>query len=186
MTGVQTCALPIFINGGFDTDASDWVIANTASIGGYSSSYGNPTGSVYLFNPVFDTFSPSASQLVSGLTPGTTYMISGDFIGGGKNIADNSFGVACDGIFLFETASPGGDGWHSFSVEYVATSTSTLLNLSSQLNGTDGHYYIDNISMLAVPEPGSLWLAGLGGVGGATVLKRFGRSRVFDSESFSK
>jgi hypothetical protein len=36
--------------------------------------------------------------------------------------------------------------------------------LSAQINGTDDSYFIDNISMEAVPEPNSLCLVGVGGI----------------------
>ena len=70
--------------------------------------------------------------------------------------------MALDGIFLFETADPGNFNWQSFSFEYTATSSSALLGLSSKINGSDFVYAIDNIVMQEVPEPGSLWLMGIG------------------------
>jgi hypothetical protein len=101
--------------------------------------------------------SPSASQTITSLTPGVLYIVSGDYEKGpGKNVTDNSFGVALDGVFLFETAAPADSNWHSFNFDYTATSTSALLSLSAQINGTDYAYFIDNIAMYAVPEP-SAW-----------------------------
>jgi hypothetical protein len=72
--------------------------------------------------------------------------------------------VALDGVFLFETAAPADSNWHSFNFDYTATSTSALLSLSAQINGTDYAYSIDNIAMYVVPEPSdwSLILLGSG------------------------
>ena len=61
--------------------------------------------------------------------------------------------------------------WHSFSFDYTATSTSALLSLEAQINGTDDSYEIDNISMEAVPEPNSLCLVGVGGIISAMFFK---------------
>ena len=66
--------------------------------------------------------------------------------------------MALDGVFLFETAALADFNWHSFSFDYTATSTSAFLSLEAQINGTDYAYFIDNISIEAVPEPNSLWL----------------------------
>ena len=98
------------------------------------------------------------------MTPGTFYIVSGDYQSGGKGIANNSFGVALDGVYLFEANSPPTYNWYSFSFEYMATSTSALLSLSAQINGTGYPYAIDNIAMDAVPEPNSLCLMGVGGM----------------------
>jgi hypothetical protein len=78
--------------------------------------------------------------------------------------------VAIDGAFLFELAASPNGSWQSFSFSYTAASSDVLLSLSSQINGTGVEYAIDNISMEAVPEPNSLWLIGIGGIAGATLL----------------
>jgi hypothetical protein len=97
----------LVVNGGFDTDASGLTITNVNSSGGggYQSDFGNPPGSVRL-NNLSSPKDPTASQIINGLTPGDIYIVSGNYRGGGKNVTDNSFGVALDGDFLFETAAP--------------------------------------------------------------------------------
>jgi hypothetical protein len=154
----------LVVNGGFDTDASGWTITNVSAGGGYISFVGNPAGSVYLNNPSLPPV-PTASQEINSLTPGVLYIVSGDYQkAAGKNVTGNSFGVALDGVFLFETAAPADSNWHSFNFDYTATSTSALLSLSAQINGTDYAYSIDNIAMYVVPEPSdwSLILLGSG------------------------
>jgi hypothetical protein len=157
----------LIVNGGFDTDASGWVITNVyvPEGGGYVSNYGNPPGSIFLYNPSLPGI-PAASQEINSLTPGQLYIVSGDYQRGlGKNKTDDSFGVALDSVFLFETVVPTDSNWHSFSFDYTATSTSALLSLEAQINGTDDYSYsIDNIAMYAVPEPNSLCLLEVGGM----------------------
>ena len=165
----------LVINGGFDTDTSGWILTNInfPEGGGYQFTFGDPPGSVFLYNPLFGSRAPvpMASQTINGLTPGNLYIVSGNYLGGGKDITDNSFGVALDGVFLFESAAPADLNWHSFSFDYTATSTSALLSLEAQINGTNDSYEIDNISMEAVPEPNSLCLVGVGGIISAMFFK---------------
>jgi|SRR5208282_4240934 len=160
-------------NGGFDTDASGWTITNVGIGGGYTTYLGNPPGSVDLYNPLFGSSypSPTASQEINSLTPRQFYTVSGDYSGGGKDTVDNSFGVALNGVFLFETNAPPTSGWYTFSFEYMATSTSALLSLEAQINGTDYSYAIDNIAMYEIPEPSGISLISLG-VGVAIYVRR--------------
>lgn len=171
----------LVVNGGFDTDTSGWVITNVEIDvgGGYSSSFGNPPGSVFLYNLSY-AYVPTASQEINSLTPGQLYIVSGDYQRGlGKNKTDDSFGVALDGVFLFETVVPTDSNWHSFSFDYTATSTSALLSLEAQINRTydDYSYSIDNIAMYAVPEPNSLCLLGMGGMMSALFFRHRRKAR---------
>ena len=70
----------LIVNGGFDTDTSGWVITNVEvdAGGGYSSSFGNPAGSVFLYNLSF-AYIPTASQEINSLTPGQLYIVLGDY-----------------------------------------------------------------------------------------------------------
>jgi hypothetical protein len=146
----------LVINGGFAHNASGWTMTNVdvSEGGGYDISIGNPPGSVFLYNSSFSVLVPTLSQEINSLTPGTLYIVSGDYMmEDGKNVTDNSFGVALDSVFLFETKAPADSNWHSFSFDYTAASASVLLSLSAEINGTDDSYFIDNIAMHAIPEP---------------------------------
>jgi hypothetical protein len=156
----------LVVNGGFDTDASGWTITNVSAGGGYQSSYGNPNGSIFLLD-ASSLNPPTASQEINSLTSGQLYVVSGQYQKGvGKDNGDN-FGVALDGVTLFEITFPPDYAWHNFSFDYTATSTGALLSLFTQptVNQTFDYYYIDNISMQAVPEPSSEILLALGGLG---------------------
>ena len=166
----------LVVNGGFDTDASGWTLVNVSAGYGYLATGGNPSGCVLLYNPS-SPYASTASQEINSLTPGTIYNVSGDYQSGGKGIANNSFGVALDGVYLFEANSPPTYNWYSFSFEYMATSTSALLSISAQLNGTGYPYSIDNIAMYAVPEPNSLCLMGVGGMMSALFFRHRRKAR---------
>jgi len=163
------------VNGGFDTDASGWVLTNIGSGGGYHSSFGNPPGSVVLDYPSSPDV-PTASQEINGLTPGGLYIFSGQYRAiAGKDFTDNSFGVALDGVFLFEATAPGDSNWHDFNFDYTATSANALLGLSAQINGTGFSYGIDNIAIYAILEPSAWSLIFLGS--GVLLLVRCTKER---------
>jgi hypothetical protein len=68
-----------------------------------------------------------------------------------------------NGALLFEVTAQQDDlNWQDFSFLYTATSPSIVLSLSSQINGTQVSYSIDNIDMYATPEPSGLSLIFLG------------------------
>ena len=153
----------LVFNGGFDSNANGWTIINTPGGFGYSTVAGNPGGGVLLDNIAPSSSSdPTASQTINSLTPGITYVVSGEYQQGkdrgGGSPTDPSFGVAIDGVFLFTAVAPNDFNWQQFSFSYTPLSSSIVLNLSSQINGTGVSYAIDNIAMQAVPEPGILSL----------------------------
>lgn len=157
----------LVFNGGFDSNANGWTIINVTGGFGYSAGGGNPGGDVLLDNLTPSPSSvPTASQTISGLVPGFAYVVSGDYQQaknrGGGSSTDPSFGVAIDGSYLFTATAPGDYSWQNFSFAYTAASSSAVLSLSSQLNGTGLSYAIDNISFKSVPEPGIMNLCGIG------------------------
>ena len=160
----------VVVNGGFDTSAAGWTLSDGSFFG---ASFGNPPGSVRLDNAnPSPSITPSASQTVTGLVSGATYAVSGDYLLQGKNPPPgNSFGVAVDGVFLFQTAAPIDINWYSFNFLYSATDSSAVLSLASMLNGTGIPYIIDNIAMYRIPEPSSSLLMGLGVLASAVFLK---------------
>lgn len=144
----------LVFNGGFNTNAAGWTLSNGASW-----PWGvNPSYAVGLDNISPSPFTdPTASQTINGLIPGTTYIVSGDYLmgkdRGGGSPTDPSFGVAIDGTFLFQAVAPGNVNWPQFSFNYTASASSALLSLSSQINGTGVSYIIDNIAVQVIPEP---------------------------------
>jgi hypothetical protein len=153
----------LVVNGTFSGNANGWTVINTPGGFGYSSVVGNPGGGVLLDNVTPSPSSdPTASQTISGLTTGTVYSVSGDYQPGklrGSGLPTGpSFGVAINGEFLFTAAAPPDFVWRRFSFLHTATSSTAVLSLSSQINGTGLSYAIDNIAMQAVPEPSDIRL----------------------------
>lgn len=143
------------LNGGFDTNAVGWTATNTENGGGYRSSKGNPGGFFHLDTQPSSTTDPTISQQVNGLIPGVSYTVSGDYEkivdrGGGSPTA-LSFGVAIDGVFLYE-AQQSDFAWHTFTFVFVAASPSVSLSISAQRNGTGVSYGIDNIVLQPTPS----------------------------------
>ena len=174
----------LVFNGGFDHDASGWTATNIqVGVGyGYDPLKGHPGGCFRLWSS--SSLTPMISQSINGLIPGSTYLVSGDYsVEGGTLGSTPSFGVAVDGIYLFEDAPTIRTAWHSFAFSYTAADSSALLSLAAEMNGTHVAYRVDNIFMEGVPEPNSLWLLGVGAITSAllshprSVMKGAGPSR---------
>jgi hypothetical protein len=132
----------LVVNGGFDTGVSGWM--TNVSSGYYEALKGDPGGCFTLYS--------SISQSITGMIPGSQYVISGSYdIEGGNIVSSPSFGVAIDGIFLFEVA-PRDYAWHDFAFSYRATSSAAELSVAAQINGTSDVYRIDNIAMQPTPS----------------------------------
>lgn len=158
----------LIFNGGFDAGVSGWTLTNGTLPAWGGPDKGNPGGWAGLdsLSPEMAA-DPTISQFVTGLVQGQTYSVSGDYRKeidrSGGMITGLSFGVAFDGVLLFEATAPTDFSWHHFNFSYTAVSPAARLSLSSQRNGTEVSYGIDNIVMWVVPEPSSFGLLGLGG-----------------------
>jgi hypothetical protein len=107
------------------------------------------------------------SQTVNGLIPGQTYLLSyfyGDRGGGGPQLTQVFFGGALVATNTGTGAVPG-VVWTPESVLVTATAPSEVLSFAAILqpggNPSVGND-LDAVSLVLVPEPGSLALLGLG------------------------
>lgn len=147
----------LVVNGSFSDSAIGWTLTNSPGFGSGYSVGGNPGGCLGLDNIApSDLSDPTASQTIHGLTPGVTYVVSGQYRRGkdrgGGSPTDPGFGVAMDGTLFYEAVIAVEGPWQSFVFLYTATSDTALLSLSSQRRGTGMSCYIDNIAVQPFPS----------------------------------
>ena len=155
LTGNVGSANNLVTNGTFDISVprngtgGGWTSDVIDGSGGWVSSGGNP-GANFILNSNGGASDPIIVQTVNGLVPGSCYGVSGDFTNiypGFGSLAALSFGVAVDGVFLFEGQKGTADVWQHFSFSFTPTSGSVALLLAGERNGDDSSYRIDNISL---------------------------------------
>lgn len=156
---LSTLYAELITNGHFTTDANGWSWYNIDSAGGWRSSGGNPGGGFIINDGGAGGSDPTLHQTISGLIIGATYTISGDYkLAHGVPIS-NAFGVQIDGhLWQYAIAT----SWIHFSESFIAASTSSILYLTGERNGTDTDPIVDNISLVMtsnVPEPSSILLS---------------------------
>jgi hypothetical protein len=156
----------LITNGTFDTNLAGWTPSGTVcSTQVEWQNLGGTHGGVVRLNDCgAGGFDPTITQtVVAGLTIGQTYVLTWDdrvyVNSSGSN--GHSFAALLDGNVL-STSENLGD-WLSYSVSFVATSTSHSIGFAGERLGSDVSYYVDNVALNAanVPEPTSLALAGL-------------------------
>jgi hypothetical protein len=152
-------AASLVLNGDFELGnptsqtADNWTSSATIdSAGGWRAINGHP-GGYFILNAAGQTTSnPTISQAISGLLPGNTYRITGEFIRrfpGGANA--NEFGVEIDNqLFTFDLTD--GVNWTAFERTFTYTGASNLLILSGE-RINDNAPGVDNIGIDVVPEP---------------------------------
>jgi hypothetical protein len=135
------------VNGGFDTDLSGWT---TNASSGYYTAKGNPGACFELTSSTTNIC--TISQTVHGLVPSHEYVVSESYsIDGGNASPNPSFGVAMDGVYLFQVVAAGYQ-WTNFSFRYLAVTSSVTLSLATHINGTLYAYRVDNIAMQQIPS----------------------------------
>ena len=172
-------AATLFTNGSFTSNASGWTGGGGCAGGVFDGSFGNPAGSVLLNSCGEADSDPFIQQLVAGLTPGATYIVSVD-VHLHVNIGANgkTFGIFVNQggpnvpILLTEFLD---NAWHTgVTASFIASTTSHLITFAAELDtrtagvpsNSDVSYYVDNAALnvqaVGAPEPSVFWLLGSG------------------------
>src|SRR5947208_9697342 len=69
----------LVVNGGFDSGISGWGTSNISANGGWFPGKGNPGGAFLIGSTPSASTDPMIFQTITGLNPGTTYLVSGDY-----------------------------------------------------------------------------------------------------------
>lgn len=125
----------------------------------------------------------SISQLLTDLNVGTTYKVMFALAGNPDGGAATKVAVASDGgsqssVFFFPQAgnTHGDMGWTNQTFTFTATEATANLTFSATLNDAFGPA-LDNVSIAAIPEPGT-WALMIMGFGGAGAMLRRRRLAV--------
>jgi len=109
-----------------------------------------------------------------GATYRVTFDLAGNPFGGSaiKQMRVSAVGSSADFSFDITGKSPSNMGWVSKSWDFTANSTTTTLEFIG-LGNSDAGAALDNVSVIAVPEPSSmLGLLSLGVLGIGSALRR--------------
>jgi hypothetical protein len=185
MMAVSANAANLLANGSFETgDLTGWTAANTGVYGvisGPSSGFygvaadvsGAEDGTYYLADGTYGQTATYSQTFAD--TPGETYEFSVWYASNGGAPSDQFLSI--DGVIQGENNPAIEAGWQTFSRTFVGTGLDTL-TLGSR-NDPNANFF-DNVSVVAVPEPGT-WALMLVGVGGLGVMLR----RRDDSTAFT-
>jgi hypothetical protein len=178
--GAPAQASPInyVVNGDFNVfvpsngTGGGWTSSNIDGAGGWRGSGGLPGASFILNDAGQPATDPTITQLVTGLTAGATYVLSGNYTnvyGCCGSRGPDTFAIDLDGVLFDRLDYPGTGIWGSFSYNILVADTDLLLGFRAEIFSDDTEYRIDNISLTeagpaAVPEPTTLALVLSGGV----------------------
>ncbi|NTU52641.1 MAG: hypothetical protein HGA97_02860 [Chlorobiaceae bacterium] len=175
----------LIINGDFETlvqsntTSAGWTSSHIDGAGGWRSASGNPNG-MFIINDNGVSTDPTIEQLVTSLTPGATYRLTGNY----KNIygigsrSFDTFAIDIDGVTLDKIDFPGTSVWGNFSFDIVTPDNDLLIAFRAEIDGDDTDYAIDNISLVQtdpgspIPEPSALMML-LSGIAVSIPLKNW-------------
>lgn len=151
-----------------------WTSFSIDGAGGHRSTGGNPDH-FFILNAAGGFPDPTIEQSVGGFTVGATYSVLGDYraVYVPQSGGTPGFGVLLDGAPILQLGGDGTFNWRPFQIDFVATNTNHLLGFAAERNATDFDYGVDNLRILfVIPEPASIALAGVAGIGICALVRR--------------
>jgi hypothetical protein len=158
-------ACDLLVNGGFDLPVvasphNGWSYLDIDFSGGWYNSGGNPGPYFTLNSDGQPSTDPTLSQAVTGLSPGASYRITGDYRSfapaSGNPAKPDAFAVAVTPLPLDHDStivlalprpSPNPLAWTAFSVDFVASSSTVTVSFIAERNGDDSSFDVDNLCM---------------------------------------
>ncbi len=154
-------AANLVVNGDFSNSVPSngtgggWTSSHIDYVGGWHSTGGNPGGMFILNDNGSAGSDPQIVQTITGLTPGAQYTLSGDYASW-YITGNNGFGLDIDGSNVTKLNRTATKVWTPFSLTINAASTEMSIRFRAEIDGGDNDFAIDNISLVAVPEPASI------------------------------
>ncbi len=155
---------------------SNFWVANASQLGLIPSGYENG-----LVSPAYVAFNPGGNPATMSVAAGSTFTLNSGYFTGAWNdglqieaIGTLLGGAVFDKTFTVDTSGPSFEtfgGQAVDSVEFIATG-----GTNHGYNGQGTYFALDNLTINAVPEPGTLGLSAFGAVA-ALVVGRVRRGR---------
>ena len=172
LAGSQFASAAFVLNGSFETNSNNgFSILNwdARTVRAISSGNGISPQDGSFFVRVMDE-GASLSQTLNSLTVGDQYELS--FYTASTSVNPNALDVSLGGTQLGTVAAVGGATWGQQMFNFTATSSSMLLNFVWDANAYANRASIDNVVVVAVPEPSTYALMGLGALALVVAYRR--------------
>jgi hypothetical protein len=150
------------VNGLFDDPVptngtgAGWTSMHVDNLGGWQTA-GGFSGPYFVLNDGGQAHSdPTLSQVVTGLVPGTLYVVSGRYASWYYNaspVGGSSFKVDVDGATAFTGTAGALQQWRSFAAPFTATGTTVVVTIRAEVDGSDNDFAVDSVAIAAVPDP---------------------------------